>query len=52
MIKDGCLNNVDEVFFFFQPSKIIKKKKKVYGFHNWPTHKVGYLMVKPGSVMA
>ncbi|EGR30960.1 hypothetical protein IMG5_120230 [Ichthyophthirius multifiliis] len=36
MIKDGCLQNVDEV----------------YGFHNWPTHKVGYLMVKPGPVMA
>lgn len=24
---------------------------KVYGYHNWPTHKVGYLMVKPGPVM-
>ncbi|EAR99577.2 amidohydrolase (macronuclear) [Tetrahymena thermophila SB210] len=36
MIQDGCLDQVQEV----------------YGFHNWPTHKVGYLMVKPGPVMS
>lgn len=36
MIEEGCLNDVDEV----------------YGFHNWPTHFPGYLMVKPGPVMS
>lgn len=25
---------------------------EVYGFHNWPTHPVGYCLVKPGPMMA
>jgi hippurate hydrolase len=36
MIKLGCLEGVDEV----------------YGAHNWPTHKPGTIMVKPGPMMA
>lgn len=36
MIEEGCLEGVDEV----------------YGFHNWPTHPVGYCLVKPGPMMA
>ena len=36
MIKEGCLEGVDEV----------------YGFHNWPTHPVGYLLIQPGVVMS
>lgn len=35
MIKEGCLEGVDEV----------------YGFHQWPTGKIGQLWVKPGPVM-
>jgi len=26
--------------------------KQVYGFHNWPTHGVGHLMIKSGPVMS
>ena len=36
MIKDGCLDGVDEI----------------YGLHNWPTHPVGYCMVKSGAMMS
>ncbi|KRX08427.1 Peptidase M20, dimerization domain [Pseudocohnilembus persalinus] len=36
MIKEGCLDQVDEC----------------YGYHNWPTHPVGYLLVKEGAQMA
>jgi metal-dependent amidase/aminoacylase/carboxypeptidase family protein len=36
MIKDGCLEGVDEV----------------YGCHNWPSHPVGYCIVKSGAMMS
>ncbi len=36
MIKEGCLDGVDEV----------------YGCHNWPTRTVGKLMIKAGPVMS
>ena len=36
MIADGCLDGVDEC----------------YGYHNWPSFKIGTLVVKPGPVMA
>ena len=36
MIKEGCLEGVDEV----------------YGYHNWPAFTMGHLLVKPGPVMA
>jgi len=36
MIAEGCLSGVDEI----------------YGLHNWPTHKAGYLMIMPGPVMS
>jgi amidohydrolase len=36
MVAEGCLDGVNEV----------------YGFHNWPSHPVGYLLVKPGPMMS
>ena len=36
MIKDGALENVDEV----------------YGWHNWPTAPVGTMMITDGTIMA
>ena len=36
MIKEGCLDGVDEV----------------YGWHNWPAWPMGRLVVAPGTVMA
>lgn len=36
MIKEGCLQGVNEC----------------YGFHNYPTHTVGHLLVKSGVMMA
>lgn len=36
MIKEGCLDGVDEV----------------YGYHNWPTRTVGNLMIRVGPMMS
>lgn len=36
MVKEGCLEGVDEV----------------YGFHQWPSHKAGQIFCKPGPVMS
>jgi hippurate hydrolase len=36
MIKEGCLDGVDEV----------------YGCHQWPTGKIGQVWVKPGPMMS
>lgn len=36
MVEEACLEGVEEV----------------YGFHNWPTHPVGYCMVKKGAMMS
>ena len=36
MVKEGCMNGVDEV----------------YGYHNWPSWPLGHLKVTPGPIMA
>ena len=36
MVEENVLEGVDEI----------------YGFHNWPTHDVGHLLVKPGPMMS
>ena len=36
MIENGCLENVSEV----------------YGYHNWPSHPVGHILVRPGITMS